>query len=244
VEVKIIILILSTRDNRYIDFINNCSSTWVANARQKGIRCIFYSGGAEHDKLENDKLELTCDDSLAGTAYKLFRALTFIENSGIDYTHIFRTNLSSFIFVESFIKYCSNLSSTFYGGVIGKYNRFEFLNRFHSLSILSSKVLKFQAVDYASGSGFFISKDLVSILIAKNDLIFTYIDDVMVGNALLGQEITFIPRFDIANNIENLPFDQDCYHIRLKSSDRTMDAKRLLILNKYANLSSFIDSEV
>jgi hypothetical protein len=241
---KILILILSTRDKRYIDFINNCTNTWVANARQKGIRCIFYSGGAERDNLENDQLELTCDDSLDGTAFKLIRALTFIENSGIDYTHIYRTNLSSFIFVDSFINYSSNLSSTFYGGVIGKYNKFDVLNRFHSLSVLSSKVLKFQTVDYASGSGFFISKGLVSILIKKKNLIFTYIDDVMVGNALLGQDITFIPRFDIANNIENLPFDQDCYHIRLKSSNRTIDAKRLLILNKYANLSSFLDSEV
>ncbi len=243
-EVKIVILILSTRDTRYTDFINNCTNSWVANAREKGIRCIFYSGGAKEDRLENDHLELNCDDSLDGTAFKLFKALTFIENSDIDYTHIYRTNLSSFIFIDAFLQYSLKLSSTFYGGVIGKFNKLTILNRFHSISVLSSKFLKFQTFDYASGSGFFISKDLVSILINKKALRFSYIDDVMVGNALLGQKITFIPRFDIANDIEKLPFEQDCYHIRLKSSDRSIDAKRLLLLNKYSNLSSFIDSEV
>jgi hypothetical protein len=108
-EVKILILILSTRDKRYTEFIDNCTNTWVLNARKNGIRCIFYSGGAEHDKLENDQLELACDDSLEGTAFKLFRALTFLDNIGINYTHIYRTNLSSFIFIDSFINYCSNL---------------------------------------------------------------------------------------------------------------------------------------
>lgn len=241
---KILILILSTKDIRYRKFIDNCNSTWVANARNRGIRCIFYSGGVSQDKLDNDHLELNCDDSLVGTSFKLFKALSFIENSGIDYTHIYRTNLSSFIFLDSFINYCSSLDSTFYGGVIGKFNKLIILNRFHSISVLSSKLLKFQTIEFASGSGFFISKDLVSIVINNKALRFSYIDDVMVGNALLGHKITFIPRFDIANDIEKLPFEHDCYHIRLKSSDRTIDAKRLLLLNKYSNLSSFIDSQV
>lgn len=242
-KVKIVILILSTKDFRYIDFINNCNDSWVTKMRENGLRCIFYSGGAAHDKLENDHLELNCDDSLAGTAFKLFRALKFIENSDIDYTHIFRTNLSSFIFVDSFLLYCRSLRTTFYGGVIGKFNKITILNRFHFISILSSKFLKFQTFEYASGSGFFISKDLVTFLINKKDLQFNFIDDVMVGFALLGQEITFIPRFDISDDFEYRKFDEDCYHVRLKSSDRIIDAKRMLLLNNYLDLSSFIDSE-
>jgi hypothetical protein len=241
---KILILILSTKDNRYDDFINNCRNTWVANARERGIRCIFYCGGANADKLKNDKLELSCDDSLEGTAYKLFRALEFIEKNNIEYTHIFRTNLSSFIFIEQFIKYCIGIPKTFYGGVIGKFNKIILLNRFHRISLLSSKFLKFQIIPYASGSGFFISKDLVNSILNNNDLKFNYIDDVMIGNALLGCEITFITRFDIANTIKNIPFDQDCYHIRLKSSNREIDAQRLLLLNTYSNLSSFLSSEI
>ena len=100
---KILILILSTNDKRYENFINNCTTTWVKNARKNDIRCIFYSGGAPYDKLENDQLTLNCDDSLKGTSFKLFSALKYIENSGIQYTHIYRTNLSSFIFVSPII---------------------------------------------------------------------------------------------------------------------------------------------
>jgi hypothetical protein len=241
---KILILILSTKDKRYKNFINNCSNSWVTNARKNGIRCIFYSGGAKFNKLENDNLELDCDDSLEGTAYKLFRALEFIEKSNIEYTHIFRTNLSSFIFIDAFLKYSSEISNTFYGGVIGKFNKIKILNRFHRISLFSSKFLKFQTIPYASGSGFFISKDLVKFILNKSDLKFNYIDDVMVGCALLGCEITFITRFDIANSIENIPFDKYCYHIRLKSSNREIDAQRLLLLNKYSNLGSFLSSEI
>lgn len=241
---KILILILSTKDKRYQNFINNCTNSWVTNARKNGIKCIFYSGGGNADKLENDNLELNCDDSLEGTAYKLFRAFEFIERNNIEYTHIYRTNLSSFLFIDKFIKYSSEISKTFYGGVIGKFNKISILNRFHRISLLSSKFLKFQTIPYASGSGFFISKDLVNFLIHKKDLKFQYIDDVMIGNALLGREITFITRFDIANSIENVPFDQYCYHIRLKSSDREIDANRLLLLNKYSNLGSFLSSEI
>ena len=65
----------------------------------------------------------------------------------------------------------------------------------------------------------------------------------MIGNALLDQVITFIPRFDVANNIQKHLFDLNCYHIRLKSSDRSIDAQRLLLLNKYTNLSEFLNSE-
>lgn len=241
---KILILILSTKDSRYINFINYCTNTWVSNAKKKGIRCIFYSGGASEDKLVNDHLELDCDDSLPGTAFKLYRALNYLENSNIDYTHIYRTNLSSYLFINDFIKYSNTINNTFYGGVIGKYNKMCLLNRLHFISILSAKYLKFQTIQYASGSGFFISKDLVKIVIQKKELNFNYIDDVMIGNALLGQNITFISRYDIGNVIEKHPLENGCFHIRLKSSDRSIDAKRILLLHKYSNLSLFLASEV
>lgn len=240
---KILILILSTIDKRYDNFINNCSNTWVTNARENGIRCIFYSGGAPVDKLEHDHLSLNCDDSLSGTAFKLYKALVFIENSDIEYTHIYRTNLSSYIYIDDFINFTKAIKPSFYGGVIGKFNKISCLNRFHSISVFSSNILKFQTIPYASGSGFFISKDLVTVLIKNRELNFKYIDDVMIGNALLSQKITFISRYDIANTIENGPPQSNCFHVRLKSSNRTIDAQRLLLLNKYPNLHSFIATE-
>ena len=110
---KILVLILSTIDNRYDDFIEGCTNGWVYKARQNGIRCIFYSGGAEESTLENDILKLKCDDSLSGTAYKLYKALDFIEKSKIESTHIYRTNLSSYIFVDDFINFVNKIENDF-----------------------------------------------------------------------------------------------------------------------------------
>lgn len=238
---KILILILSTKDNRYNDFIEGCTNGWVNNARQNGIRCIFYSGGAEESTLENDILKLKCDDSLSGTAYKLYKALEFIEKSDIEYTHIYRTNLSSFIFIDDFINFVNNINGEFYAGIIGNYNRISILNKFHFISIFFSKIFKFQIIKFASGSGLFLSKNLVLEIINNNNLKFKYIDDVMIGYALHGKHITPISRYDISE-IFPVNFDSSCFHVRLKSSRRDIDASRLMQLNNFKRLVDFIET--
>jgi hypothetical protein len=239
---KILILILSTNDNQYKNFIDNCTNGWVDNARRNGIRCIFYSGGAIKNTFENDILKLECDDSLSGTAYKLYKALKFIEYSKIEYTHIYRTNLSSFIFIDDFIKFTSNICGEFYAGFVGRYNKIRFLHKFTFISFLISKILKFQVVEFASGSGFFLSRNLVLEIINKNNLKFKYIDDVMIGNALQGKYITPISRYEITDFFP-LNFNINCFHVRLKSSNRDIDALRILHLNSYKSLADFIQSK-
>ena len=229
---KILILILSTKDNRYIDFIEGCTNGWVKKARQNGIRCIFYSGGAEESKLENDILKLKCDDSLSGTAYKLYKALEVIEKSNIEYTHIYRTNLSSFIFVDDFINFVNKINNEFYAGFIGYYNKISILNKFHFISIHFSEIFKFQIIKFSSGSGFFLSRNLVLEIINNKKLKFKYNDDVMIGNALHGKHITPISRYDICDSeVFPVNFDSKCFHVRLKSSRRDIDASRLIQLN-------------
>ncbi len=237
---KILILILSTKDKRYKNFINGCTNGWVNTARQNGIRCIFYSGGATETTFENDNLKLKCDDSLSGTAYKLYKALDFIEKSNIEYTHIYRTNLSSFIFVEDFIKFKNSIAAEFYAGVVGRYNKISVLNKFHFISLFFSKIFKFQIIKYASGSGFFLSRNLVQEVIHKNNLKFDYIDDVMIGEALNGKHITPISRYDISDVFPK-NFENNCFHVRLKSSRREIDASRLMELNKFKTLTDFIE---
>ena len=238
---KIIILILSTKDNRYNNFIKSCTEGWVKKAREKGIRCIFYSGGAEKNSLENDNLFLDCDDSLPGTALKLHKALEFIEKNKINYSHIYRTNLSSFIFIDSFIKYCENLNDDFYGGVIGCFNKMPLFNKFHLLSVIASKLLSFQVLKFASGSGFFLSRNHVLKLIHTNKINFKYIDDVMVGSVLDGFKIVPIPRYDIVNNLSS-KYDSNCFHVRLKSTNRLVDSNRLELLSNYNSLEDLIES--
>lgn len=240
-ENKVLILILSTRDKRYSDFIEGCTNGWVNKARQNGIRCIFYSGDADENTLENDNLKLKCDDSLSGTAFKLYKALEFIEKSNIEYTHIYRTNLSSFIFIEDFINFANNLNYEFYGGVIGNYNRISILNKFHFISVFFSKFFHFQTIKFASGSGFFLSKNLVNEIINNQNLQFKYIDDVMIGEALHDKYITPIYRYDISD-VFPINFDSCCFHVRLKSSKRDIDAARLMQLNNFKRLIDFVET--
>lgn len=235
----VIILILSTKDVRYKKFIDACNQGWVKLAREKGIRCIFYSGGAEKNSLENDNLFLNCDDSLSGTALKLYKALEFLENNKIQYTHIYRTNLSSFIFIDAFLKYIDSINDDIYGGVIGYFNKISFFNKFHFLSSFASKSLSFQVIKFASGSGFFLSKKYVLKLLLAKNINFNFIDDVMLGSVLENINIVPIPRYDI---VDYLPSNHDpiCFHIRLKSSNRHSDSDRLQRLIKFNSLEDLV----
>lgn len=237
---KIIILILSTNNSSYKNFIDTCTNTWVKKARENGIRCIFYTGGGSTSFLKNDNLILDCDDSLAGTAFKLFKAFEFIENSRIEYTHIYRTNLSSFIYMNDFIDFSNSINADFYGGVIGRFNKISILNKFHGISLFSSKILPFQVIEYASGSGFFISRKYIIKVLKSANLNFNYVDDVMIGSVLREENLTKISRFDYTNKL-NSNFDDKCFHVRLKTSNREKDASRMSILNSYNNLAEFIN---
>lgn len=236
---KVIILILSTKDSRYSNFIESCTNTWVKKARENGIKCIFYSGGGSASKLENDNLILDCDDSLSSTAFKLYKAFEFIENSNIDYTHIYRTNLSSFLYINDFIHFSKSINENFYGGVIGRFNKISLLNKFHRVSIFFSKLLPFQVVEYASGSGFFISRKNITKVLNSSKLKLNYVDDVMIGSALEEEKITEISRFDWTDQI-NSNLQENCFHVRLKTSNRDQDANRMFILNSYDCLIDFI----
>jgi hypothetical protein len=237
---KVIILILSTNDPRYINFINSCTDSWVKNARKNGIRCIFYSGGGANCSLNNDNLILDCDDSLLGTALKLYKALEYIENAGIEYTHIYRTNLSSFLYINDFIDFSNSIDEEYYGGVLGRFNQITVLNKFHFLSIFSSIVLPFQVTKYASGSGFFISKNFVKKVLKSTHLNFKLVDDVMIGSALKGVNISEIFRFDYKTQL-SANYNENCFHVRLKSSNRVKDSKFMYKLNAYNCLTDFIN---
>lgn len=242
---KIIILILSTNDKRYNDFVAACKNTWVKQAHQNSIKCFFYQGGEDEDHLSSDTIYLKVNDSLAYTGEKLYKALHFIERQGIEYDYIFRTNLSSYIFMKNLIKFIKEYSNDkLYSGIIGSYNILNsFVNKFNLLNRISSKISKRKIVKFASGSGFFISRNNVQIILKDQNLNFSLIDDVMVGECLARHEVSILKatRIDLndnkitySNDIDNSPeLIKSCYHIRLKSKDRSIDVNRFFALDKY-----------
>ena len=242
---KILILILSTCDPSYNNFKKAISETWVRTARQNGIRCIFYSGNNIKNELINDELKLCCDDSLKNTGKKLYYALKFIHSSQIEFTHIYRTNLSSFLFINKFENYVNKLDISFYGGYTNYFHKLKILNRYRPISILFSRLLNFQKINYAAGTGFFLSKDLIEKIINFNNIPFHFIDDVMVGE-ILKIKINDIPRYDFVNDdiinisLLNVELIENCFLIRLKSLNRHNDVSKIYQINKFNSLKDYL----
>jgi hypothetical protein len=259
----VLILILSTNDSEFKVFIKSIRETWYNIAKKNDIRCIFYVGGNDKDELIDDELKLNCDDSIIGSSEKLFKALKFIEEEKIEYTHIYRTNLSSYIFINDFILFSNNLEQSVYGGVKLYYNHLGIIENHRKLCILlkliyneirpmdkikiikniSLKILKFRIIEYASGAGFILSKDLVKKILYEKNVNFKLIDDVMVGEILNNIRFINISRFDLCKKIEFKNKDEKCFHVRLKTLNRNNDANRMYYLNSFTNFKSFKEDE-
>lgn len=239
---RILILILSTTDPRYTEFIRACKRTWGNRAEQNSIPCIFYQGGASIDILELNELKLAVDDSLDNTGIKLFRALEYIEKSGIKYDYIYRTNLSSFIFIENFIKYANAISDdNLYAGAIVYAN----LNHVWPFSFMRKLAERFHpgnTIPFASGAGFWISRKNVQRVLSDTKLNFRLADDSMVGECLHRHGIKPTPVSRINFNGDSISYQPDtsdkleqivhCFHIRCRSEDRARDAARFYELNE------------
>lgn len=246
---KILILILSTTDPRYEEFIRACKRTWVQRAKQYSIPCIFYQGAASNDRLELDELKLAVDDSLDSTGIKLFRAFNYIEKSGIEYDYIYRTNLSSYIFIENFINWANKITNEdLYAGVVVKAN----LNHrwpYRFMCKLAELLQPENSISFASGSGFLISRKNIQRVLSDTKLDFRLADDSMVGECLHrhGVKITPVSRIDFngasisyfAGVSGKLGQIVDCFHIRCRSEDRARDAARFYELNECSNPADF-----
>jgi hypothetical protein len=246
---KVLILILSTTDQRYKEFIRACNLTWVQRAEQHSIHCIFYQGGASNDILELNELQLAVDDTLDSTGFKLFRAFNYIEKSGIEYDYIYRTNLSSYIFIDKFINYANAITNEdLYAGVIVKAD----LNHrwpYRFMCKLAELYHPENTIPFASGAGFWISRKNVERVLSDRKLDFRLADDSMVGECLHRHGIKITPVSRIDFNGDSICYLTDasgtmkqiehCFHIRCRSKDRARDAARIYELNECSNYADF-----
>ena len=151
----------------------------------------------------NDTIYVKCIPSLKpGILIKTIKSFEYIYHN-YTFKYIYRTNLSSFLDLHKLYKF-SQTHSFQYGGVIGTHNNIKF----------------------ASGSGFFVSKDCINYLIKnKNIDYYTYLDDVELGK-ILSQvyQITPINRTDFTDFDTKQIKDSDIinstiFHFRCKNND-------------------------
>lgn len=215
---NIIILVIANYSGIYKSFIDYYWKHLInfTNKNYKDIK-IYLCFGEDPKEInipkENIIITNTKEDTIPGILKKTIISMQHIDNN-YNYDYFFRTNLSSFLIIENLIKIKNNLpSNNVFAGFLGK--------------------------DFVSGSGFWLSKDVVNyILENKSSINYSINDDVAIGRFLL----TLIPmdkrikleRYDIDHvnpnrnikNIENILLEiknNNHYHIRLKKSNRNED---------------------
>lgn len=202
---KLLILVLSKNDGDiYSNFYKSQKETWDS-IDVPNVNTYYYFGNSNTNRIIGNEIHTTIKESFKNCGYKLIESLKMIQN--MDYDFIFRTNSSSYIDKQMLYNHLLNIkNSIYYAGVNGS----------------------FQSINFASGSGFVLTKKLVKILL-ENSQTFNHnlIDDVAVGEMFMKHNIPLnhSDRFDILSEIENIP--NSFYHYRLKSNDRYRDISNM-----------------
>lgn len=218
---NILILVLSCNDNGiYSKFFETQKNTWDS-INVEGIETFYFFGDHDKDEIidnrilinlkETTKIESDGNLSVTNSGLKTLKSFEMIKNMDFDY--VFRTNSSSYVDKKLLIDFINNKPKTkYYSGFIGNHGK----------------------ITFASGSGFFLSKDLINLLIEnKNRWDHSLIDDVSIAGLLkeFGVSPENNPRYDVYN--ENIPLDY--FHYRIKTRNRNDDCKLMELIHNKKN---------
>lgn len=211
---NIIILVLSHYDEPYNKLERCIRETW-ADFKNDDVKLFFYHGGNK-EAIFDDKIITTFPEGFCNIGYKTIRAFEIILRN-YNFNYLLRTNSSSFINVNKYNDYLINKpKNNFYNGVIGV----------------------FDGIEFASGSGYTLSKDVVEkIVVNKNNWPHQYIDDVALS--MLLKTINLFPSAAPRLDIDKLPITDikliDLnFHFRCKTAgDRNGDIQIMKELKKY-----------
>lgn len=207
---KILILTLSVFDGgTYTNFFQTQNQTWNS-VEVEGVQTFFYVGNSSGNTIEDNVIKTDVIENLYACGEKTLKAFELIKD--YDYDYIFRTNSSSYVDKKLLKQYLEDKPrDMYYSGLIGNYNGLQF----------------------ASGSGFSISKNVVDLILQNKSMWnHSLIDDVALANLLkmFGVKPTHSPRFDVTLIDKYTPLD--FFHYRFKSPNRDLDLEKMRILHK------------
>jgi hypothetical protein len=201
---NVIILVLSHYEEPYVMLENCIKQTW-ANHNLDNVKVFFYHGG-EDECIYEDKIITNYPEGSHNIGYKTIRAFEILlKNNNFDY--IFRTNSSSYVNIDKLVDYLDDKPvNEFYHGIVGNHG----------------------GINFASGCGYFISKDLVEKVVEnKNKWNHRFMDDVSL--ACLLRDIGIYPTISKRLDITHTPVPDnifDYFHFRCKTSgDRIGDVR-------------------
>lgn len=194
-------LVLACKNSHYLPIEEAARETWVKKSPDN-IKTIFMYGDSEKIYWDgNDSFYVNRKESLDICPYKTICAFeTFLES---DFDYIFRSNSTGYFDLDLIEKFLQDKPlNNFYCGSRGEHN----------------------GINFASGSGYFLSKDLVEKIVENKDILYDYdfpgwCDDVIVGKFItqhLGIDINnSARRIDVNMNDINDKLDMSHYHYRI-----------------------------
>lgn len=211
-ENKVLVLILGCCNEPYTTIQKTQLDTWISKKNIEDIEVFHYIGNSNINYNNNNTIYLNCDDTLNNVCLKTLLAFKYILDNNFNFTHIYRTNSSSYINLNLLNKYIKTISNNnFLGGPSGITAHIKFV----------------------SGSGFIISKDLVKLLVDNiYNININMLDDVGISEFLVYKNniiIHDIIRVDAYNYnmLKNINKNNinNTFHFRVKSenNDRSFD---------------------
>lgn len=210
---NVITIVVSSVLDPWISIENDgIRKTWL---EKKGDNLVlFYYGDVDTLKVDDDKIFLPHDEGFMNIGKKTISLMEYIVQN-YEFNYIFKTNTSSYIDLNLLNEYVGNKpKENLYSGVIGDYN----------------------GIQFVSGCGVLLSKDLVKFYIDnKSKVRHDIIEDVAMGLFFTQNNIKPIPgpRFDVNfSNENNIP--NNCFHYRCKDyerGDRLNDIRRMKIIH-------------
>ena len=206
---KILILVLSFNDNAiYSKFYKTQKETWDSE-KIDGVETFYYFGNSNKNEIIGNDIFVDVNESIHNYGYKTINTFELINDLEFDY--VFRTNSSSYVDKKMLLEYVETKpKENYYSGMIGNYD----------------------GINFASGSGYFISKDLIKLVLnQKDNWNHLLIDDVAIAKILFDNNINpyLNERFDVINEIE-IPVN--FFHYRLKNKNRDFDVGTMYRIKK------------
>jgi hypothetical protein len=198
--VRTLVLVLSSHRWPYPILIRTIKRTW-ASVQVTGIETLFYFGGRAL-KVKTRDLDLPVPDDLPHVGQKTLACFEYVL-ANRDFDLIFRTNCSSYVDLPNLHEFVRShgLTRRFYSGTVQDHG----------------------SVAFASGSGYFLSRDLVELAVEhKSEWDHSQLDDVALGDLMErnGVQVMPAPRTDYVHPRDVKDVDTSQFHFRCKTSSR------------------------
>lgn len=215
---KILVLILGCNKEPYVSIQRAQLETWISLKQKEDIEVFHYIGDSSDNYNDDKTIYLNTPDMIENVSLKTLLAFKYVLENGFNFTHIYRTNSSSYLNLKLLNEYIKDKPRTnFLAGPSGYDPNFK--------------------IKFVSGAGFIISKDLVQLLTNNLQQInMRTLDDVSISEFLVSKNNIPIHdviridayNYDMLNTITKTNVN-NAFHFRLKSGngDRSFDIKAM-----------------